>query len=200
MSGSSGYWENRYRHGGNSGAGSYNRLAEFKANVINDFIEKNDILSVIEWGCGDGNQLALLKCPEYTGIDISKTAIQNCTEIFQNDPRKMFYEKSDYHPTKKFDLSLSLDVIYHLVEYDVFSEYIYSLFQSSRKFVCIYASNTEDQISNAATHVKHRKFTDHIQQYYPNWKLYEYIPNAYPYDPEDQDNTSFADFYIFQKE
>lgn len=31
FSGSASYWENRYVRGGNSGAGSYNRLSEFKA-------------------------------------------------------------------------------------------------------------------------------------------------------------------------
>ena len=29
------YWEQRYKTGGNSGAGSYNRLAEHKADIIN---------------------------------------------------------------------------------------------------------------------------------------------------------------------
>ena len=42
------YWESRYRTGGTSGAGSYNRLAEFKARVLNEFVERNDIRSVVE--------------------------------------------------------------------------------------------------------------------------------------------------------
>lgn len=33
--GSTDYWKNRYLEGGNSGAGSYNNLAQFKAEVIN---------------------------------------------------------------------------------------------------------------------------------------------------------------------
>ena len=33
------YWERRYRKGGNSGAGSYNRLARFKAGFLNGFGE-----------------------------------------------------------------------------------------------------------------------------------------------------------------
>ncbi len=36
--------------GKNSGAGSYNELAEFKANVLNDFVRENDIQTVIEYG------------------------------------------------------------------------------------------------------------------------------------------------------
>ena len=34
------YWNNRYVKGGNSGAGSYNNLAQFKGDVINNFIKK----------------------------------------------------------------------------------------------------------------------------------------------------------------
>ena len=34
------YWEERYKTGGNSGAGSYDRLAKFKAQIINDFIKQ----------------------------------------------------------------------------------------------------------------------------------------------------------------
>ncbi|HFK5799472.1 TPA: hypothetical protein ACG0L7_003353 [Enterobacter hormaechei subsp. oharae] len=49
------YWDDRYRLAGNSGAGSYGRLADFKANVLNDFVAREKIGSVAEFGCGDGN-------------------------------------------------------------------------------------------------------------------------------------------------
>ena len=50
-------WEKRYAKGGNSGAGSYGKLAVYKAKVLNEFIEenKNEVNSVVEFGCGDGN-------------------------------------------------------------------------------------------------------------------------------------------------
>ena len=54
---SSKYWENRYKAGGNSGSGSYSNLAIFKAEIINSFVKDNKIESVIEFGCGDGQQL-----------------------------------------------------------------------------------------------------------------------------------------------
>lgn len=34
------YWIERYDKGGNSGAGSYDNYAEFKADIINDFVKK----------------------------------------------------------------------------------------------------------------------------------------------------------------
>jgi hypothetical protein len=49
--GSAKYWEQRYQRGGNSGAGSYDNLAKFKAKILNNFVKENHIKSVIEWGC-----------------------------------------------------------------------------------------------------------------------------------------------------
>ena len=79
------YWENRYKKGGNSGAGSYSKLAEFKAEIINDFVHKNSVDLVVEWGSGDGNQLSLAKYKKYLGFDVSATAVNLCREKFKND-------------------------------------------------------------------------------------------------------------------
>ena len=49
------YWNKRYKNGGNSGSGSYNHLAKFKADVINDFVLKNNIKSIVDYDVGDGN-------------------------------------------------------------------------------------------------------------------------------------------------
>ena len=54
------YWEGRYQSGGNSGSGSYNLLAQYKANFINEFLISHRIQSAIEFGCGDGNQLSFM--------------------------------------------------------------------------------------------------------------------------------------------
>ena len=79
------YWETRYRNGGNSGAGSYNHLAQFKANVINDFITKYNIDNVLELGCGHGNNLSMYKINNYVWMDVSPTAIKICKKRFDND-------------------------------------------------------------------------------------------------------------------
>ena len=101
---------------------------------------------------------------------------------------------------QKADLSISLDVIFHLVEDDVFDLYMQNLFNSSNKYVCIYSSNIDMNDINSAPHVRNRKFTDWIDKYLSNkWKIKEYIPNKYPFDPKKSDTTSFADFYIYEK-
>src|SRR3989339_1402077 len=66
------FWEARYRSGGDSGLGSFGRLAQFKADVLNDFVRQAGIASIIEFGCGDGNQLRLAAYPSYVGLDVSR--------------------------------------------------------------------------------------------------------------------------------
>src|SRR5438874_1182973 len=119
--GSASYWEQRYRSGGDSGAGSYGRLADFKAEILNRFVASHGVESVIEFGCGDGNQLSLARYPNYIGLDVSASAIQMCKKRFVEDSSKSFFL---YHPDCfvdrqgifASDLSMSIDVIYHLVE------------------------------------------------------------------------------------
>lgn len=187
------YWENRYRNNETSGAGSYNRLAEFKATVLNDFIKEKEIHAVIEHGCGDGNQQNLLNCNHYIGFDVSETVINLCLERYKKSNRE-FYTVNQYK-NQKADLAISLDVIYHLLEDDVYHEYLKKLFSSSEKYVVIYSSNTNKN-SKKSSHVKHRKFTNDVPV---EWKLQKIIKNKYSYDPNNKNNTSFADFYIYEK-
>jgi hypothetical protein len=66
------YWEERYFNGGNSGNGSYGFLAEYKKDFINQFIVENNIKSLLEYGCGDCNQLSMIDCEKIIGVDVSK--------------------------------------------------------------------------------------------------------------------------------
>ena len=195
--GSAEYWEKRYSAGGHSGVGSYGFFAEFKADVLNDFVAKHNVQTVIEFGCGDGNQLTLAKYPSYLGFDVSSTALSQCREKFRSDPSKSFRPVDEYADDKA-DLTLSLDVIYHLVEDSVFAQYMETLFRASKRYAIIYASDTDDNSDNAGTHVRHRKFTRWIQQNVPGWKLSEHVKNRYPYKG-DYRKGSFADFFIFEK-
>ena len=43
------YWHQRYKSGGNSGPGSYHKLADFKAEVLNSFVKDKHITSIIEY-------------------------------------------------------------------------------------------------------------------------------------------------------
>lgn len=88
--GSNRYWEERYASGRNSGAGSYKKLAEFKAEIVNSFVTRHNVTSVIEFGCGDGNQLELANYHRYLGLDVSETVISLCKQRFSSDTSKTF--------------------------------------------------------------------------------------------------------------
>lgn len=197
--GSAAFWERVYREGGNSGAGSYGRLAEFKAEILNDFVRTKNVRRVIELGCGDGAQLQLAEYPEYVGVDVTAGSIQRCSTLFADDPRKRFY-RADALPKDlgRFELAVSLDVIYHLIENRVFDRYMSTLFAAAEHYVIIYSSNYDD-VSTPGPHVRHRKFTTWISQNARDWQPAGFIANRYPVDPEREDDTSFADFYFFAR-
>jgi len=194
---SSSYWEKRYQQGKTSGVGSYGRLAAHKAEVLNDFVAKNNVQSVIEFGCGDGTQLALAKYPSYAGVDVAQGSIALCEARFAGDNSKRFYLTTkipaDLGP---FDLALSLDVVYHLVEDSVFEAYMRSLLEHAGRYLIIYSSNKVEP--SGVPHVRHRLFTKWIETNAPQWRQIGFIPNKYPEDPKRPDDTSFADFYIFE--
>lgn len=191
------YWERRYARGGDSGAGSYNRLARFKADVINDFVAGNNIDSIVEFGSGDGAQLELANYPSYVGIDVSPAAVAETRRRFDNDASKVFYQMSEVPAGLSADLSLSLDVVYHLVEDEIFDAYMRALFDAATRFVIIYSSNQDAPRVDA--HVRHRQFTAWVEKHRPDFGLTQHVPNAFPFDERDPDNSSFADFYIFER-
>ena len=187
------YWDARYRANGGSGAGSLGHLARFKAGVINRFIADNGIASVIDLGCGDGSQLALLAPPaDYVGVDVSPTVLAACAARF---PDRRFMTLDRVGALDPAELTLSLDVLYHLTEDAVFAAMLRCLFALARRFVMIYASNTEAPWP--APHVRHRRFTDHVAAIAPDWRLLAHLPNPWPFDPSRPDATSFADFFVY---
>jgi SAM-dependent methyltransferase len=185
------YWESRYRLGLTSGSGSTGALAEFKARVLNDLVREQHVGSVIEFGCGDGTQLALAAYPRYLGLDVSPAAVELCRKRFAGDATKAFHLLDD--PTAappEADLALSLDVIYHLLEDAVYYRHLDDVFTASRRWVVIYSSNADDQAP--ARHVRHRRFTDDVRERHPAFVLVRRIENPYP-------DESFAEFYVFER-
>lgn len=193
--GSARYWERRYRRGKTSGAGSAGTVARFKASVLNDFVEKHGIRSVLELGCGDGQQLALARYPRYLGLDVSAAAIDRCLERFASDPSKSFllYDPERFRDPAgliRADLAISLEVIFHLTEDAVYERYLAHLFAAAERFVIVFSSNRDEP--GPRPHVRHRRFTDWVEARRPDWTLAETIPN--PHGDE-----SFAEFFVFER-
>lgn len=196
--GSDAYWKTRYLRGHNSGAGSYGRLAEFKASILNAFVAENSIQSVLEIGCGDGNQLRYARYPQYHGLDISSTAVSLCEQRFRNDVSKTF-SVLESNVRYRAELVLSLDVVYHLVEDPTFEAHISNLFGSAEKFVCIYSTNFSRASLVRSPHVRHRKFSDYVGLAQPHFKLERVIRNPYRGKFRLTGPTSKADFFFYKR-
>lgn len=195
---SGGYWERRYAGGGNSGIGSYGRLAEFKAEVVNRLIREHGLKHMVDWGFGDGNQLRLFSAARYTGIDVSLTAVKRAQEEWEGDATKSFIHSSELPLRDQGDLALSFDVLYHLIEDSVFNRYMNNLLDSSSDYVLIYSSNRKAE-KIEGHHVMDREFTSWMVKHARQFELVENIKNRYPYDSRDPENTSSADFWLYRR-
>lgn len=194
------YWEARYAGGGTSGEGSYGRLAEFKANVLNDFIAEHGVKSVVEFGCGDGNQLSMLRVPTYTGFDISKSALIRCIDRFKMDSTKSFYlfdAECFRDPGGRFvsDAALSLDVIFHLVDNRVFEAYMGHACAAARKYLILY---TTDYDRASTGHERPRAVSEWMRAR-SEFVLKARIPNPFP-GTQDEQYVSDAQFLVYERQ
>lgn len=169
------YWENRYKTAGNSGIGSYGQMALLKGEFINQVIQQFHLENAIEFGCGDGNNLAIYQFKDYLGIDISEKAISICREKYLADLSKSFInfesEKSRILGSfLKADCALSIEVLFHILEEDEFKSYLANLFRVATKVVIIIASNRDGGVSKVSPHIHLRKFTGYIEEIAPEWK------------------------------
>lgn len=187
LKGSKKYWEKRYSKGGNSGKGSYGNIARKKAEVVNNLIRRYNIKSIIDMGCGDGFQLGLFNIKEYIGLDVSDTIIKKCKNRWIDDDTKRFYLYPNRY--KKAQCGLSMEVIFHLIENNVFEQYMKDLFNSSQQYVIIFSDNENKK---QTIHEKHRKFTNWINNNLLDWELIETIHKPISESP--------CSFYVFKKE
>ena len=193
---SSEFWDRLYSAGGTSGTGSRGRLAEFKAETVNGVIRQHRVASVVELGCGDGQQLGMIDCPAYIGLDTSKTAVDRCSQLYAGDRSKRFevYRPLEDPVLPGAEMAVSLDVIYHLLEDQVYERYMADLFAAPSRFVLVYSSDSDEP--SRWDEVRHRCFTDWVRRRQPHWQLLERIPQRYPYVDGDPD-TSWCDFFLF---
>lgn len=152
------------------------------------------MVSMTDFGCGDGNQLSLLECPVYVGLDVSKFALVRCMRLFASDSSKSFFL---YNPELFIDrkgifrseLALSLDVIFHLVEDATYESYMDQLFDAAEKYVIVYSSNGSNSIGEPH-YTRHRPFVNWVNEHKVNWELV-----ASPEHPFS--NMTKSSFFIF---
>lgn len=184
-----GYWDRRYRDGRSSGAGSEGAEGAYKAAYISKFIADHQVQTVVDWGCGDGQVLELIKFPKgtsYTGVDVSQTIVDRMAARF---PQHRFIGPSDGHNYEDaYRMSMSMDVLFHLPDDHDYFEYLDHLFNSATRHVVIYATNTPD--GKTARHVFRREFTPDIAERFLDWELKTEEPPLH---------EGLASFFIYGK-
>jgi hypothetical protein len=137
-----------------------------------------------------------LEVNEYLGFDPSAKTINSLNEKYILDSTKKF--ENNFRDLETKELTISFDVIYHLIEDEVYEDYMEQLFELSAKYVLIYSSNSDRTDSEYATapHVRHRIFEELVPI---EFKLCEYHKNQYPYQPTNPNETSWSDFFLYAK-
>jgi len=154
-----GYWESRYKNGQNSGAGSYGDNADFKAMIIDRIIKDYDVESLLDIGCGDGNQISLVKSQvDYCGYDISSTTIKNCELKFKGDDRKQFhvFDPMVYNPSPAWDMTMCLDCLFHITIEEEWLKTIECICNCAENVVLI-VTNTEEIRDEYFPHVNFKR-------------------------------------------
>ena len=168
------YWERRYSAGGTSGAGSYGPAAAWKAEVVNAWVREHEVTSVLDLGCGDGNQLSLADYPRYLGLDRSadrRSALHS--ESFAADPTKSFRLvraaaiRGSRGVVPRDHTALSMEVLFHLVEDDVFEDYMSPPVRRAERFVVVCSSDVTSgdglrRTSATALHPMGRRAPDSV--------------------------------------
>lgn len=97
-----------------------------------------------------------------TGLDVSPYVIEKVKKQFANDKTKVFYEVGEFleNPSSA-ELGLSLDVMYHLINDEIFESCMRNLFAYAQKFVIIYSSNKDQPHTQ---HVRHRQFSSWVEK------------------------------------
>ena len=191
------YWEETYAGGGNSGAGSYGVLAEYKAAVLNELIEREGIRTVLEFGCGDGHQLGLVRYPEYIGLDVSGAAVDMCLAKYSSDETKSFFL---YHPRRfrdparllRSELVVCLDVLYHITDEADFKSTLDQIFSSAERYVVLYTKITGDDETQVVPTIKDRDVLLRIRLDYSDFKIVSQPPQPYPH-------LSSASFIVLER-
>jgi hypothetical protein len=192
---STAFWDAHYANGGSSGPGSYGDSARFKADFLNGLIQRHGLMSAIEFGCGDGYQLGLIHYPKYIGLDVAPNALRRCVDQYRDDVSKSFYLYRydcvlDHAGFFTADVALSLDVIFHLLEDEIYEGYMRDLFLAGDRLVVIYSSNSDEPGEDPS--VRHRPVTTWVAENASDWTLIEKTERPHTDD-------CFADFFVYER-
>jgi SAM-dependent methyltransferase len=209
-----GYWERRYLHGGFSGAGSRGESLSQKigfAHTVYGDVQKEGGCGVLDLGCGDGRFAAgfvkfgleeQVNFTAYRAVDISPKALEIAEEFCRHNVppeevnRHMSFEL--FRPDRPeqpitpgvFGLGLSLEVIFHILEDDIYDLYMRTLFDRCRT-VFIQTAADPEPVRTAGDHIVWRDTQEWVWTHRPEAVCIHHIPRPFG-------DRSFSDFFVYR--
>jgi hypothetical protein len=103
---------------------------------------------------------------------VSEQSVSLCRARSASDSSKSF---ALYRPdiAVRAELSPSLEVIFHLVEDDVFESYMNDLFQAAERFVAI--CTTDNERPSSFPFMRHRRYSAWVADNFPQWTLFQQV-------------------------
>jgi len=171
------YWDELYKSGWGSGAGSRGNLLDFKAKFLNDCFQRNEVNNVFDFGCGDGQLAKLLKVKRYCGVDVSGEAVKICSALL---PQHSFQRREFESCTPQFissclpevECCMCIDVLYHIMQDSVLEATISNLFRTRAKLVVLYTV-PDEQLKDIGIFggVRYRKIGDFLRKHSGSYQL-----------------------------
>jgi trans-aconitate methyltransferase len=178
------YWRNRHRRRRGTwqavGSGSVGHLAEWKVDLVNTLVCENGARSLLDLGCGDGRVSEGFEVETYLGLDPSPVAV---AEARKRVGDRTGWSVQEYEPaaimgqTPPADVSVSLDVVFHLIDDRLYFAYLTHLFHCTRMAVGIYSTNWDGP---AHAHMRHRNVEQDVADWFPGWYLDESVAPPWP--------------------
>lgn len=131
-----------------SGFGSHDIICMTKfLSFINNFIEENNVHSILDFGCGDFNIGRNINVDMYYGTDIYDGLINYNISHFEDNTHKFIFNDESYINLPSTDLIIIKEVLQHL-DNDKIKEILDHLINITNRYILIIDTSLTENIEN----------------------------------------------------
>ena len=131
------FWNNKYRTDKiGSGRGSRGKFARKKKSIIQSIIDKQNIRSVLDLGCGDLFWIKDLNVKDYVGVDFSDVTLENNKKL-RPDWKFYTFDFSKREVPWKAELVLLIDILQHQPTIKQYKKVFENAVNSATKYLIV---------------------------------------------------------------
>lgn len=114
-------------------------------NLYIKFIDKSEVKTALDWGCGGGLLSKKLGefCDEVHGVDISKDSIENCSKYAPKTKLHLFNGDPTTLDLPKVDMVLANAIVWHFPSLEYFKTVVDKWVSLEPKFITFNTKKTE---------------------------------------------------------